>query len=470
MTAALSLARLSATRGTRSALDYVALTTPQRAVVSDTGRLVLWRDGNRLGKSYALAYELLHRARGTHPHKTTHRPPIRALVISVSLDQIIPLMEALWTLAPKDELSVKCGFDPGRGLVGKPPRLVFARGPGAGSVISFATYKQGSTRIAGGEYQFIGMDEPPPEAMFGEVLPRVLRCRGDIYITMTPTPDMPDVGWLREQVEADGSRWSHHNYGLREENCWIEGHPAPFLTTAEIDEYAAGLLSVERAMRVDGAWEPIVEGRWLTQFSEDNIGAGLPPRNARLAVGIDHGAAAGKQAAMLVAVDDSDPGRPRVWYMDEVCSTGFTTPAQDASDILAMLRRNHIDYHHIDEWIGDRPTGDNRYLVGKTNKDLRLQLARLMDVPVEKTASIRTPKKWDGSVTYGLRLMNGLFGSRVDDKPAAMVHPRCARFIEFLWKFAGDRRDPLKDIGDAGRYATERMVQLPRAQIGNVYV
>ena len=127
-------------------------------MVADTSRLVLWRDGNRLGKSFALAWELIHRCRGTHPFKTTHRPPIRALVISVSLDQIVPLMEAIWMLVPKGELSSKCGFDPGRGITGKPPRLVFESGPGKGSVISFATYRQGSTRIAGGEYQVVVMD------------------------------------------------------------------------------------------------------------------------------------------------------------------------------------------------------------------------------------------------------------------------------------------------------------------------
>jgi phage terminase large subunit-like protein len=379
-------------------------------------------------------------------------------------------MEALWTLAPKDELCPKASYDPGRGITGKPPRLVFTSGPGKGSVITFATYKQGSTRIAGGEYQFVGMDEPPPEAMFGEVLPRVLRCRGDIYITMTPTPDMPAVGWLREKVEDDDSKWSAHNYGLKEENCWIEGNPAPFLAQAEIDEYAKGLLSVERAMRVEGAWEPMVEGRWLTNFGDENVFQDAPPVRARLAVGIDHGAAAGKQTAMVVAVDDTDKTQHRVWYLAETVSDGFTTPAQDAAAVLEMLQSCGLEYHHIDEWIGDRPTGENRYLVGKTNKDMRLQLARLLGVRLNDTKTIRTPKKWDGSVTYGLRLMNGLFGSMVGDKPAAIVHPRCERFIEFCWKFQGDRRDKLKDVGDAGRYATERLVQLPRAQIGRVYV
>ena len=35
------------------------------------------------------------------------------------------------------------------------------------------------------------------------------------------------------------------------------------------------------------------------------------------------------------------------------------------------------------------------------------------------------------------------------------VHPRAERFAEFCEKFAGDRADPLKDVGDCGRYSLE---------------
>ena len=307
--------------------------------------------------------------------------------------------------------------------------------------------------------------------MFGEVQPRVLRCRGDILVTMTPTPTMPPVGWLRAQVDAEGSRWSEHNYGLKEEHCWIQGHPRPFLTQAEIDIHAAGLLRVEREMRINGAWEPLVEGRWLTNFSDDNITEHSPPAGAVLGVGIDHGAAAGKQAAMLVAVDGGKTAEPRVWYIDEVTSDGYTTPAQDAEAIIAMLARHGLRYHDVDEWVGDRPTGENRHLVSKTNKDLRMQLARVARVPLAATKAIRVPFKWSGSVMHGLRLMNGLFGTRYDDGlPAAMVHPRCERFIEFCRVFAGDSRDKTKDIGDAGRYPTERLVSAQSQHMRRVYL
>ncbi len=456
---ALTWLAASRERAQRSGLDYVRLTEPQRIVAQDAAQRVIWRDGNQLGKSYFLAWEILHRLRGTHPYKTTHRPPIRALVASVSLEQMMPLMEKLWELAPKDELSHKCGFDPGRGLTGKPPRLVFTSGPGKGSVLSFATYKQGTTRIAGGTYHLVGLDEPPTEQMWGEVQPRLMRQNGDLICTFTPTPDMPDLGWLREMVEAEAVE--EHNFGLTEANCWIAGAPRPFKTQEEIDEYAATLLEHERAMRIDGAWEPLTKGAWLTNFSEKNTRSDRPLDGAYLGVGIDHGAAAGKQAAVLFAAMDRHGRQPRVWWWDETLSDGLTTPAQDAQAILDMLARNGLTMLDVDEWVGDRPTGESKHHIRKSNKALRIQLCHIAGIPLHRARVIHTPHKWGGSLTYGMRMLNGLFGTVDDDGiPIATVHPRCKRFIAFALNFKGDRRDPLKDVGDAGRYIMERTIKV----------
>jgi hypothetical protein len=77
-------------------------------------------------------------------------------------------------------------------------------------------------------------------------------------------------------------------------------------------------------------------------------------------------------------------------------------------------------------------------------------LARLLRREVSTTKRMRVPHKFWGSVTFGLRLMNGLFGAG-----RAYVHPRCERLIKSIETFAGDRRDPVKDILDAARYPTE---------------
>jgi hypothetical protein len=52
--------------------------------------------------------------------------------------------------------------------------------------------------------------------------------------------------------------------------------------------------------------------------------------------------------------------------------------------------------------------------------------------------------------------MNALLGDfEQDGTPHMMIHPRCERFAAFCDGFDGDRWDPLKDVGDAGRYPIE---------------
>lgn len=459
MSGMLRMVREGARRGRVTALDFVRLTAPQRAVVSDPRRLTLWRDGNRLGKSYAAAWEIVQRCRGSHPWLPTHAPPIRVLCVSYSIEQMEPLMQCLWSLLPKDEIDPRNNYDPGRGITGKPPRIVFVSGPGKGSIIQFATYKAGSQRVAGGAYHFVVCDEPPTESMYGELKPRVLSTRGSFRLFFTPTPDAPDLGWLRDLVDAGVV--SEHNFGLAESNLWPEGAVRPLLFQQEIDDEVATWLEVEREMRLHGAWEPVITGRWLTNFDDTNVAPftvrDKELRGAFLAVGIDHGAKAGKQAAMLTAMREHDTLHPRVWWIDETQSSGFTDPAQDAAAILGMLRRRGLRYDDVDEWVGDRPTGESRYLVNKSNMEIRRELARLLGRPYEELKRIHTPRKFAGSVTFGLRKLNGLFGMVDDDGRArGQVHPRCAGFRAFCEQFQGDRRDPLKDIGDAGRYPVER--------------
>lgn len=459
---ALTFAASAGRRSADEALRFVRWTRPQRLFLEDDRRTAIWRDGNRLGKSWALAYEVIARCRGRHPFKRTHPPPIRALIVGHSLEQMEPLMAAIWRFLPKHEIDDRCGFDPGRGITGKPPRIVFTSGPGAGSVVSFATYRQGSQRVAGGAYHFIGCDEPATESMFGELRPRLLTTRGDMRVNFTPTPDAPPQGWLRDLVEA--GTIPEHNYHLSEATVWPEGAPRPLLYQAEIDAEASTWLEVERAMRLEGAWEPVVSGRWLTQFSDANVASFATPdlpTGATVGVGVDHGANAGKQAACLIVVDQGRSERPRVWWCDEVVSDGYTTPEQDASAILAMLRRNGLTYDDVDDWVGDRPTGENRWLVSKSNRDLLRELARQVGRPLEECRRIHTPKKWAGSLTHGLRLVNGLCGRRDEqDAPALLVSQRCETLIEACRTFAGDRRDPGKDILDAARYPTERLVKV----------
>lgn len=475
---ALDIVTISSERAAKNPLDYVNLTVPQRTFVSCNDNEALWRDGNQLGKSFALAWDIHHRCRGTHPYVVCRRrPPIKVLVISVSYDQMMPLMEKLWDLAPKGEIDPDNGFEPGRGITGKPPRLVYVSGPGKGSVITFATYKAGATRVAGGTYDLVVMDEPPPESMYGEVRPRILRRRGLLRIGMTPTPDMPDVSWLRK-IAVGGSQAlepgqvREFNFGLTEANLLPPNYPRPFLDQAEIDAFEAGLLAHEKEMRMRGAWEPVVTGRWLTAFLENVI---VQPVNLarlpgwKLTVGMDHGTADGKQCAMLVASKHSDTPRPLMRWAGESVNEGFTAPEDDARGIYDMLQSRGLTYWNIDEWIGDVPATSDVQDIIKSNDEIKRELAKLYGIPLKKMKRITYPQKSARSMQTGLRTMNTIFSRRsTDDTPDGIVDPSCVRFIEACRTFAGDRKDPVKDVLDAGRYAMEKSITVRLEDVLNV--
>lgn len=446
----------------RRRLDFLRFTEWQADYLQDDAPAVLVRGGNQIGKTIAKHAEIIHRCRGTHPFKRTHRPPINALVLSESWEQMGQAggyMEKLWELLPKDEIDPKIRFEPGRGITGKPPRVVFTDGPGAGSVITFGTYRQGAARVAGSTVHFVDLDEPGPESVLHEVMPRLLRHGGHIRIGFTPVLNMPDQRWLRQLVEA--GEIVEHNPWLEERSCHPRGNPAPWLAQADIDRVARSWPEAIRSMRIEGAWDPVLTHKWLTNFDRSkHIRPERPPGGAYLGVGIDHGANAGKQAAVLVAVVDRTELSPYVFVIDEAIGDGMSTPSQDARSIHELLERNGFSWRDVDEWVGDRPTGENRYLIRKSNTQLRKHLAYQAKVTVREFPTIRTPKKWWGSVEHGLHLLNALAGTFDDDRtPHLFISPAAERFADFCDNFAGDRRDPLKDVGDAGRYIIERAVR-----------
>ncbi len=455
---ALDLVTASAHRNQTRALDYVHLTPAQEEWQRFDGPEALWIDGNAVGKSFGLAWMVVQFLRGTHPH-LRRRPPVTAMVLGFSWDQMLPLMEKLWLLTPKDEVAEHCGFMEGRGLIGKPPRLVLDKGPGAGSRAVFSTYKAGSRRIAGGQYDLCVLDEPPEERIVGEIRPRLLRRRGFLRIGMTPTPDMPPIEYLLEKV--DQGKLPRHNVGLSEAACWPRGFPAPWHWQREIDEYAGGLLEHERAMRIYGDATRVASGRWIPSFVESDhmVDVDLDELVGwYLVVGLDHGTAGGKQCAVLIAVHGRTTDRPQVVYLDEVKARGATTPEEDVEAVLAMLARNGLMYDSVDAWVGDIPawTRTKRTQVVKSNREFRAELARKLGRTVQQTRKIDEPHKGDQSVSLGCRLVNTLFR-----RGMARVKRRCKHLRGAFMEFDGDPHHPTKDVLDAGRYATEAAVTSP---------
>ena len=437
---------------------WTRLTAPQREFMSRRDPVLLWRGGNQIGKSTALAVDAIDFARGAHLGDQTHPPPVRVMVMGPSWEQMEPLMRRIWEVCPRDELDPRAGYDPGRGITGKPPRLLFVRGPGAGSVVQFATYEQGVQRLAGATLHRVVLDEPPPEDVYAEAIPRVLRMSGHVRIGCTPTPGMADLAYLRKKVEA--GEVPEMVIPLSEKSCWPVGALRPWLTQAQIDRQAILWPARERGMRLRGDWEPLAEGAWLSAFDESCVSADPPPPGAWLIVSGDHGTDPGKQRFVLTAMVGAETERPRAWFLGEYAPDGYSTPEQDAAGIVTMLREAGLEYDHVDDWVADRSAQTRDATIKKANGLLRAELARLLRRTAEGMKWIYTPRKYEGSVVDGYRLFNALFARRdPSGRPHGLIHPRCKHLIAAARTFKGREREPAKDILDGARYGLERAIR-----------
>ena len=460
------------------------LTRCQRAALQDSRDRLLWRDGNRLGKTYYMAVDLSLRMMGHHPHQKS-RVPLRCLAMGPTVGQMVTsgLIPTLWGMLGGDVASGEPGpwidprltYDSARGIVGtKYPYIKLIGGPGKGSLVHFCSYKQGTGRLGGYSAHAVLLDEPPPEQNWSEVLARVLDTAGVIRIGFTPTTTSPDVTYLRRIVEDDErngrGHWGHHNYHLKVENMLVEGEPWSRLTQRRIDAFIRDLSEREKRMRTEGWWEPSVEGRALDNydpavhvraFSLADIKRAAP--NHILVVSMDHGIQAGKQRAVLAAYTGQRSFRPRAWWIAESLILGASTTQKDATAILEMLQLVGLEYDDIDVWTGDRAArAVTSEVKSKSNRQLRAALADQLGRKLSETKKIRPPVKYAGSVDDGVRLLNGILGRRHKGSPSGVVHERCVELARAMDRWDWSKHHPLKDVLDAARYGAEAVCRVER--------
>lgn len=450
--------------------------------------LAVWRGGNQLGKSFGQAGDAAMFGRNVHPHDQTHTGPVKIAICSKSWKQMDPLIRKLWDALPDHEKDPHVRYVPGQGIKGyKEPILRLVDGPGAGTEYHFYTYDAGTQRLAGSTFHRAYLDEPSPESFWGEIVPRLNAYGGHLRVSFTPTPDAPPQLYLRAMVQkweeagrpakgCPGGVYEHHT-PLTEDVCIPRGglFELPFMSKDEIESFGAALLPHERAMRLNGAWEPVLRGRWLEYFDPEAcvhafpLGrAPGPPPGSILLVGVDHGSGPGKQAAALIAVDMSNPMRPGVWVMATTVAKGYTTPEQDARAIMVdLLRPWGLSYSDVDYWVGDRSTNANHHGVAKGNMQLKQELAQQAGIRMSKAKWIETPKKWHGSVISGFRQINAVMARRRADVGTLshfLVMPNCKDFITSAQEWRGAKEDPRKDVLDAVRYAVEKAFRLGGVQ------
>jgi len=423
-------------------LRWVRWTPPQDAFLRDPAPVKLMRGANQVGKTWAQCAEVIYRCTGTHPYLQTHKPPIEAWIICHSWEQSVAVQTKFWELVPKEELHPDIVFRPGRGFTGTVPIVRFANG----SLVRFKTTNQGSLGLASATIHYVGIDEPPPPEIWGELQARVFRNRGVIGMTLTPVG--APVAWLKKLV--DEGRISDHPAPLTIANMTPAGL-RPMATEEEIQTIRESYLPIDRAQRADGAWEGSTSGRVFEAFDEDCISdEALPPlkdgRTYKVGIGIDHGADAGSQVALLVSVDLSEDSRPKVWVLDEY--TAGSAPADfHVKAIVRMLARNGMQVEHVDKWVGDRRYGGKRSGGRMSNAQLMKAFNHVLDYPTGHLPfKIRTAWKPRWSVYWGSNILHGIM-----QRHNFTVHPRCGQLIRSLkhWTF---RDDEFKHAIDALRY------------------
>ena len=442
---ALDLISASRERVIRDPLSAACLTIPQETVFLCSDHFAAHVDGNQMGKSYGAAY-LVHRfARNETPHMPRRYPtrPARIIVLGESYEQMVPLMEKLWALAAHGDLDPRNGFEPGRGITGKPPRLVFVAGPAKGAEVHFATYRAGVKRLQGGTYDLVVCDEPPPAELIGEVMPRLLRLNGYLRIYFTPRPDMYPQDYLLDYFERGTVR--RFTFGLTEANLWPRGWPAPFLSQSAIDAFEASLLPQHRDMRVRGSLDPVITGRYVPDY--DDVAHVVDVAEVRgwyLSLAVDH-AAVRPTRACIVAIDGRSTPRPRVTALAEHVGDRASTIEEDAHAILRMIAAAGLRYEHIDTFFGDVPASTDDLSVVKANDALRAEIARITRRPARP---IVVPHKGRGSVELESRAVNAIARTG-----GLRVVRSCRVTRRALLEFDGDKMHRLKDSYDAFRYA-----------------
>lgn len=435
-------------RAVADPLAYFVPTKPQLTFLSSTAPIKLARSGNQVGKTTMGLVDCIYRCLGAHPYTLVRAAPIEAWIVVVSWEQSLGIQQKLWNLLPKDAIDPETTFIPGRGLVGKVPIVRFRNG----SVLRIRTVNQGALALAGSTIDFVLVDEPPPQSVWSELVPRVMRNRGRIAVTLTPVG--APLGWLKELAERGVVQDMH--FPLTVENTTPIGG-RPLLEQADIDRLEQQVLPMERRQRIHGDWDSgFAAGRVFQAFDPNlHVSDLLPEGECQVGIGIDHGSEGGSQVATLVVVsrEGGVEGNPRFWVLDQVISTGATTPEQDARDILAMLRRNNMRVESVDRWVGDRKHGGRRWGGKKSNALLMQGFERELRLPVGAIPfRIHTAWKPAGSVFEGSRILHSAM-LRGD----FTVHTRCKALIEDLRLWEGDDDEHKHGI-DSLRYGAVELV------------
>jgi hypothetical protein len=416
-----------------------------------------------MGKSTAGGAELIFRARGVHPFKAVPGAPVRLALVCFSIIQSVEIQRVIWDLLggpDNTELNARTEFSSRTGFRGHRPVIEFRNG----SEIHVYSNAQGAGALAGAEFDFILMDEPPASEVYDECRARVRNTGGRIGITLTPI-NGPPLPWLRDLADKGQVRDYHYPLTPESQVSPITGLVRRTKTGQAWDADFIGELRrlenpIDAPIRLDGEWESRCEGQFFDCFDpEKHVNSNLPRSTLKLALGLDYAAADRElgMAAVLTAIDmveeDDQRVHPYLYVLDEVIVPGNSTMEVFAAKILRMLQDHSIKWSELDHVLGDNPVKSR--FVTSSNRELGRWIGRRLRVDQNRLhPRILSAKEGGGRSGVQRRSKDircrWLYGAIAADR--FRVHPKCEVVIQGLqvWDY-GDRH-PYKDVLDAMTY------------------
>ena len=344
----------------RSPVDHIPYLPRQLDFLKhdDNKTPYLFRAGNRQGKSTVGAAEVIFRARGHHPFKEVPNRPVKIAVVCMSLLQSLPIQEMIWDLLDKSLLHAGVSFNKKTGFGAHSPIIQFLNG----SSIKFHGCAQGAEALAGSEYDFILLDEPPDQTVYDECIKRVSNTGGNIALTLTPI-NGPPLPWLRTFCEEGIVKDYHMVLTPESQISPITGKvrltKAGEPWNAAFIEHLIKLTSpIDAPIRIHGEWNSIAEGQFFKSFNKNaHVIEHIPDGDYTIGLGIDYASADRDNGlcSVLSFYEKKGPSRWSVYIVDEVTLHGSSSMTDFAEAIIAMLGRNNLKWNEVDLVWGDNP-------------------------------------------------------------------------------------------------------------------
>lgn len=453
-----ALAKQLALKQQQSPVDYIAWLPTQLEFLKHTNHRMpyLFRAGNRQGKTTVGAAEVIFRARKHHPFKAlpTINGPVKIAVVCMSLLQSIPIQEMVWNLIDKKLVKPGTEFNPKTGFGAHTPMLELTNG----SIIRFYGGAQGAGALAGAEFHFILLDEPPDQTIYDECIKRVANTGGNVALTLTPI-NGPPLPWLRQFCE-EGIVCDYHMKLTPESQIspltgkvrlTKDGQP----WDASFIEHITKLTSpIDAPIRLHGEWQSKMVGQFFKEFDKNkHIVAHLPDGDFKLGLGIDYASADrehGLCSVLLGWLTNSD-GSTTIYAIDEVALHGSTNMAGFAEAIIKMLAHHNVKWSELDYVWGDNPVVSGSSI--SSNIELTKALQKALGTK-NLRPGIRNVKEGGGASHKNRRTKDircrWLFSEISSDR--FYISSRCKWLAEALQMWDYDDSSEYKDILDACMY------------------